>query len=350
MLSEEELLPPGEESAEELYEHYRFVATPGQKPYRVDKFLHNFIEGSSRTKIQQAADAGNVLVNGKPVKSNYKVKAGDVVAVVLPHPPRDTELIPEDIPLNILYEDEHLVVIDKQPGLVVHPGVGNRSGTLVNGLLYHVNKNLPQGTTDPIRPGLVHRLDKNTSGIMVVALTEFAMMHLARQFHERTTGRTYQALVWGDFDQDEGTIVGNVGRNLKDRKVMDVFPPESGIGKHAVTHYRVLHRFGYVTLVECRLETGRTHQIRVHMKHIGHPIFNDWEYGGDRILKGTQHQKYTQFIHNCMEVCPRHALHAKTLSFDHPVTGQRMTFDSELPNDMASLLDKWKRYIAGRDF
>lgn len=338
----------GEDASEELYEHYRFVATCGQKPYRVDKFLHNFIENSSRTKIQQAAEAGNILVNGKPVKSNYKVKAGDIVTVVLPHPPRDTELIPENIPLKILYRDDHLIVLDKQPGLVVHPGVGNHSGTLVNGLLHYVNSNLPQGANDPIRPGLVHRLDKNTSGIMVVALEEYTMMHLARQFFERSTSRTYHAVVWGDFTDDEGTIIGNVGRNLKDRKVMDVFHPESGLGKHAVTHYKVLRRFGYVTLVECRLETGRTHQIRVHMKHIGHPLFNDWEYGGDKILKGTSHHKYNQFIQNCMNVCPRHALHAKTLAFDHPITGDRMTFDSNLPEDMALLIEKWERYLEGR--
>lgn len=337
-----------DESGEELYEHYRFVATPGQKPYRVDKFLHNFIENSSRTKIQQAAEAGNILVNGKPVKSNYKVKAGDVVSVVLPHPPRETELIPEPIPLNILYEDKHLIVLNKQPGLVVHPGVGNHSGTLVNGLLYHIHQQLPKGNTDAVRPGLVHRLDKNTSGIMVVALTEHSMMHLARQFYDRTTSRTYEAIVWGDFHEDQGTITGNIGRNLKDRKVMDVFPPDSGLGKHAVTHFKVLKRFGYITHVECRLETGRTHQIRAHMKHIGHPLFNDWEYGGDKILKGTRHQKYQQFVLNCFEICPRHALHAKTLSFDHPATGQRMTFESNLPQDMASLLVKWETYTSGR--
>lgn len=348
MMGQEDVSYDGEESSEELYEHYRFVAAPGQKPYRVDKFLHNFIEGSSRTKIQQAADAGNILVNGKSVKSNYKVKAGDVVSVVLPHPPRDTELIPEEIPLNILFQDDHLIVLDKQPGLVVHPGVGNRSGTLVNGLLYYVNKKLPQGSMEPVRPGLVHRLDKNTSGIMVVALNEYAMMNLARQFFERSTDRTYYAIVWGDVADEEGTITGNVGRNLKDRKVMDVFPPESGIGKHAVTHYKVLRRFEYVTLVECKLETGRTHQIRVHMKHIGHPLFNDCEYGGDKILKGIHHQKYVQFIHNCMSACPRHALHAKTLAFDHPITGERLTFDSDLPADMATLLKKWERYTEGR--
>ncbi|MFN3951646.1 MAG: RluA family pseudouridine synthase [Thermaurantimonas sp.] len=348
MRGKEELSHNEEDVSEELFEHHRFVAAPGQKPYRVDKFLHNFIEHSSRTKIQQAADAGNILVNGKPVKSNYKVKAGDIVSVVLPHPPRETELIPENIPLKILYKDDHLIVLNKQPGLVVHPGVGNHSGTLVNGLLYYVNSNLPLGTNDPIRPGLVHRLDKNTSGIMVVALNEFSMMHLARQFFERTTSRTYHAVVWGDLTDDEGTIVGNVGRNLKDRKVMDVFPPESKYGKHAVTHYKVLRRFGYVTYVECRLETGRTHQIRVHMKHIGHPLFNDWEYGGDKILKGAAHQKYTQFIHNCVTACPRHALHAKTLAFDHPASGERMTFDSDLPEDMAVLLEKWERFTEGR--
>ncbi len=328
------------EENEELYEHHRLLADKGQKPLRVDKFLGNLLPNTSRNKIQMAARAGNILANGTAVKSNYKVKAGDVVQVVLSYPPREIELIPEDMPLDIIYEDDHLIVLNKQAGIVVHPGYGNYSGTLVNGLIHHFS-NLPG--KDETRPGLVHRLDKDTSGIMVIAADEYAMAHLARQFFERTTARTYQALVWGDVKENEGTITGHIGRSLKNRKVFQVFP-EGDYGKHAVTHYKVLERFGYTTLVECRLETGRTHQIRVHMKYLGHTLFNDKEYGGDQILKGTTFTKYRQFVNNCFELCPRQALHAKTLGFTHPATGKWISFDSELPEDMLRLTEKWRNY------
>ncbi|HCQ15600.1 MAG TPA: RNA pseudouridine synthase [Cryomorphaceae bacterium] len=329
-----------ESENEELYEHHRIVADSGQKPLRVDKFLGNLLPNTSRNKIQQAAAAGNIHVNQKAVKSNYRVKPSDVVQVVLSYPPREIELIPENIPLNIIYEDDQVIVINKTAGIVVHPGYGNYTGTLVNGLIYHFN-NLPG--KDEVRPGLVHRLDKDTSGIMVIAADEYAMAHLARQFFERTTNRAYQALVWGNVEEDQGTITGHIGRSKKDRKVFTVYP-EGDEGKHAVTHYRVLERFGYTTLVECRLETGRTHQIRVHMKHLGHPLFNDKEYGGDHILKGTTFTKYKQFVANCFELCPRQALHAKTLGFEHPRTHERLSFDSDLPPDMQGLIDKWRHY------
>lgn len=330
---------------EELYEHHRFVADKGQKPYRVDKFLFNFLENTSRNKIQQAARAGNILVNNGSVKPNYKVKPGDVVQVVLSFPPREIEIIPEDIPLEILYRDDHVVVLNKQPGMVVHPGYGNYTGTLVNALTFLFD-NLPAGSQQD-RPGLVHRLDKNTSGVMVVAANEFAMAHLAKQFFDRTTDRQYIALVWGDVKEDSGTIEGNIGRSLKDRKVQEVFP-EGNYGKHAVTHYEVLERFGYVTLVACKLETGRTHQIRVHFKHIGHPLFNDHEYGGDKILKGTKFNKYKQFIDNCFEICPRQALHARSLGFTHPKTGERMRFETDIPEDMQNVIDKFRTYVQSR--
>ena len=325
---------------EELFEHHRLVADEGQKPLRVDKFLQNLLPNTSRNKIQQAAAAGSIHVNGKEVKSNYKVKPLDVVQVVLSYPPRDTELIAEDLPLDILYEDDSLVLVNKQPGMVVHPGYGNFTGTLVNALLFHFN-NLPG--TDDTRPGLVHRLDKDTSGIMVIAKTEYAMASLAKQFFDRTTSRRYVALVWGDVKEDEGTITGNIGRSHKDRKVYTVYP-EGEEGKHAVTHYKVLQRFGYTTLVQCRLETGRTHQIRVHMKHIGHPLFNDKDYGGDKILKGTTFTKYKQFVENCFAVCPRQALHAQTLGFIHPKSGDEKFFESALPEDMLALVEKWTTY------
>lgn len=330
-----------DQESEELFEHHRFVADKGQKPLRVDKFLGNLIQNSSRNKIQQSAKAGNIVVNGSAVKSNYKVKSGDVIQVVLSYPPREIELIPEDMDLDILYEDKQVIVLNKRPGIVVHPGYGNYTGTLVNGLIYHF-ENLP-GSQNEQRPGLVHRLDKDTSGVMVIAADEFALAHLARQFFERTTDRTYHALVWGDVKEDEGTITGNIGRSIRDRKVFQVYEGEDQ-GKHAVTHYRVLERFGYTSLVECRLETGRTHQIRVHMKHIGHPLFNDKEYGGDVILKGTTFTKYKQFVNNCFEVCPRQALHAKTLGFTHPESGERMNFDTELPEDFHLLIEKWRKY------
>ena len=342
----EELLDHSQAENEELFEHHRLVASPGQKPLRVDKFLSNLIENTSRNKIQKAADAGSIQVNGISVKSNYRVKAHDVVSVVLSHPPREIEIIGENIPLNIVFQDNELIILNKQAGLVVHPGYGNYTGTLVNALTYIIEQ-LPADSAAE-RPGLVHRLDKNTSGIMVVALSEFSMAHLAKQFFDRTTDRTYHALVWGDFKEEYGTIDVPLGRSLKDRKVMDVFP-EGDYGKHAVTHYKVLERFGYVTLVECKLETGRTHQIRVHMKSIGHPIFNDPEYGGDKILKGTKFAKYQQFIQNCFNICPRHCLHAKTLGLTHPITHERLFFDSELPNDMSELIEKWRAYSSGRN-
>ncbi|MGZ4049144.1 MAG: RluA family pseudouridine synthase [Bacteroidia bacterium] len=341
---------------QELFEHLRVVVDKGQDLLRIDKFLMNRTQNATRTKIQQAAENGNILVNDKPVKSNYKVKPFDVITVVFAHPPREIELIPQDIPINIVYEDDDLVVVNKQPGMVVHPGYGNYKGTLVNALVYHFQQ-LPvsnYGATVEatkkskeqaiLRPGLVHRLDKNTSGIMVVAKSETAMVKLAKDFFDRNLDRIYYALVWGDFQEDEGTITGNIGRHLKDRKKMDVFPPDSEEGKHAVTHYKVLERFGYVTLIQCKLETGRTHQIRAHMKHIGQSLFNDEVYGGDRILKGTTFAKYKQFVENCFTIMPRHALHAKSLGFNHPVTGKYIHFDSELPEDMQAVINKWRGY------
>lgn len=340
---------PAEEQDEqqELYEHYRFVADPGQQPLRVDKFLVNRIMNASRSKIQSAALAGNILVNDKPAKSNQKVKAGQSVSVVMEYPRRSVDLIAQDIPLEIVFEDEHLLVINKPAGMVVHPGYGNYEGTLVNALVYHY-KNLPMFNGDDSRPGLVHRIDKDTSGLLVIAKNDVAKYHLANQFFHKTSYRRYLALVWGSFDEEEGTIEGNVGRSLKDRKMMTVFP-EGEFGKDAVTHYKVLERLGYVTLVECRLETGRTHQIRAHMKHIKHPLFNDALYGGNVILKGTTFTKYKQYVDNCFKICPRQALHAKSLGFNHPVTNEYMQFDSELPEDMHMLLDKWRNYIENRD-
>jgi 23S rRNA pseudouridine1911/1915/1917 synthase len=332
---------------QELFEHYRYTVDPGQSLLRIDKYLSSRIEGVSRTRIQNAANAGNILVNNSTVKPNYRVRPGDVVQIVLPNPPREIELIAENIPLNIVYEDDDLIVVNKGAGMVVHPAYGNYNGTLVNALMWHF-KDLPLFQSGETRPGLVHRLDKNTSGIMVVAKNELSLNKLSRQFYERTTGRKYFALVWGVPDPSEGTITGNVGRNIRDRKIMQVFPDGSQ-GKPAVTHYRVIENFGYVSLVECRLETGRTHQIRVHFSHIRHPLFNDDEYGGDQILKGTTFTKYQQFIKNCFTILPRQALHAKSLSFDHPVSGERLSFDSELPDDMKQLIEKWRNYISGRE-
>ena len=325
---------------DELYEHHKFTASEGQEPLRVDKFLMNFIENATRNKIQQAVKAGNVLVNEKVVKSNYKVKANDTVRVVLAHPPHENLLIAEDIPIDIIYEDDEVIVVNKSAGMVVHPGHGNYTGTLVNGLIHHI-ENLPKNSNE--RPGLVHRIDKDTSGLLVVAKTEYAMANLASQFYNRTTNRLYLALVWGNVENEEGTIEGNIGRSLKNRLQMDVFP-EGDFGKHAVTHYKVVERFSYVTLVQCKLETGRTHQIRAHFKYIGHPLFNDERYGGDRILKGTTFTKYKQFVDNCFKVLPRQALHAKTLGFEHPVTKKQMSFDSELPEDMQLAIEKWRNY------
>ena len=325
---------------DELYEHYKFTASEGQEPLRVDKFLMNFIENATRNKIQQAIKAGNVLVNENVVKSNYKIKANDTVRVVLAHPPHENLLIAEDIPIDIIYEDEEVIVVNKDAGMVVHPGHGNYTGTLVNGLIHHI-ENLPKNSNE--RPGLVHRIDKDTSGLLVVAKTEYAMANLASQFYNRTTDRLYLALVWGNVENEEGTIEGNIGRSLKNRLQMDVFP-DGDFGKHAVTHYKVLERFSYVTLVQCKLETGRTHQIRAHFKHIGHPLFNDERYGGDRILKGTTFTKYKQFVDNCFKALPRQALHAKTLGFEHPISKKQLSFDSELPEDMELAIEKWRNY------
>lgn len=342
MSAEEDVIDPVSDSDQELFEHHRFTVDPGQEMLRIDKWLLYKLSHVSRTKIAAGADAGNILVNGKPVKPSYKVKPRDVIQLLLPRPPIKFELIPENIPLNIVYEDEEFVIVNKQPGLVVHPGHGNFTGTLVNGLLWHF-KNLPHAGEES-RPGLVHRLDKDTSGIMVVAKTEFAIAFLAKQFFERTNDRRYQALVWGDFEEDEGTITGNIGRSLKDRRVQEVFP-KGDHGRHAVTHWKVIERFGYVTLIECKLETGRTHQIRAHMKWIGHPLFNDATYGGDRILKGSMFTRYRQFIDNCFALCPRQALHAKKLSFIHPKTKKWVEFESDLPDDMKSVIEKWRNYV-----
>lgn len=332
-----------ENESEELYEHYSFTADGGQEVVRIDKYLLDRMPNTSRNKIQVAAKNGNVLVNQKTVKQNYKVKPGDVVSIVLPYPVRELELIPQDIPLDILFEDDALIVVNKPANMVVHPGYGNYTGTLVNALVYHFD-NLPSRKDDFYgRPGLVHRLDKHTTGVMVVAKTEQALTDLAKQFFDRTTERRYHALVWGDVKEEEGTITGHIGRSLKNRKMMEVFP-EGDYGKHAVTHYKVLRRYGYVTLVECKLETGRTHQIRTHFKYIGHPLFHDLEYGGDKILKGTTFTKYKQFVENCFELLPGQALHAKTLGFTHPVSKQWMAFDSELPGGFSRVLDKWETY------
>jgi len=323
------------------FEHYKFVADKGQNPLRVDKFLLNFVEFATRNKIQQSIKAGNVRVNDAVVKSSHKVKGNDVVTIVLSYPKEKNELIPQDIPLNITYEDDEMLIVNKEAGMVVHPGFGNYDGTLVNALAFHF-QNLPNmGEED--RPGLVHRIDKNTSGILVVAKSERAMTVLARKFADRDLNRKYIALVWGDVKEDEGTITGNIGRSLKNRKVMDVFS-DGEYGKHAVSHYKVLERFGYTTLIECKLETGRTHQIRAHFKFIGHPLFNDEEYGGDAILKGTTFTKYKQFVNNCFKICPRQALHAKSLGFTHPTTNEEVFFDSELAEDMLQLIDKWRKY------
>jgi 23S rRNA pseudouridine1911/1915/1917 synthase len=332
--------PPQDPNEEELFEHFSFKAAKGQKPLRVDKFLMNLIENATRNKIQQAARDGHIWVNDTIVKQNYKVKPGDVVKVLFKHPPHEFLLIPEDIPLDIIYEDEVLLVVNKPAGMVVHPGHGNYSGTLINALLFHIDK-LPLNSNE--RPGLVHRIDKDTSGLLVIAKTEAAMTHLARQFYDKTSEREYTALVWGNVEAEEGTVEGHIGRNPKNRLQMQVFP-EGDQGKEAVTHYRVLERLGYVTLLACTLETGRTHQIRVHMKHIGHTLFNDERYGGDKILKGTTFTKYKQFVENAFKVLPRQALHARTLGFEHPVSGKMMRFNAEIPGDMAACIEKWRDY------
>ncbi len=319
------------EQGQELYEHHRITVDRGQEMLRIDKYLQGHLSNVSRTKIQAAVKADCITVNGKAVKANYRVKPLDVISVLLPEPPHEFELIPEDIDFPIVHEDNDVLVIDKPAGLVVHPGVGNWTGTLVNGLLY---RGLP--------PLLVHRIDKDTSGLLVVAKTEDAQAVLARQFFLHTIERRYLALVWGDFDEDSGTIVGNLARSPKDRRIMAVCDDEHG--KNAITHWRVVERFGYVTLVECQLETGRTHQIRAHMRHIGHPLFSDASYGGDAILKGTTFSRYRQFVENCFEVLPRQALHAKILGFEHPTTGKHLHFESPIPPDLEACLDRWRRY------
>lgn len=330
------------EDGRELYEHFRFVADKGQQLLRVDKFLTDRMERTSRNRIQQAADAGCIIVNGKAVKSNYRVKPLDVVSIVMDRPRYEFEITPEDIPLDIVYEDDWVLVVNKQPGLVVHPGHGNYNGTLVNALAWHFRDNPNYDVSDP-RLGLVHRIDKDTSGLLVIAKTPEAKTHLGQQFFNKTTRREYVALVWGDFDSDSGTIVGNIARDPRNKLRMAVFN-DAAIGKHAVTHWEVIERFGYVTAVKCVLETGRTHQIRVHMLSQGHPLFNDERYGGDKILRGTTFAKYRQFVEGCFQICPRQALHARTLGFVHPHTGQEMFFESQVPDDMMQLLERWRRY------
>ena len=329
-----------------LFEHYNVVVDPGQSLVRIDKFLSNRLMNATRSRLQAAAEEGKVLVNKVPVKSSYKVKPGDEISIVMDYPRRELKIIAEDIPLNIVYEDDDVMVVNKPPGLVVHPGHGNYSGTLVNALAFHF-KELPLFNSDDPRPGLIHRIDKNTSGLLVVAKTLEAKVKLSLQFFEKTTKRKYVALVWGDLENDEGTITGNIGRSPKNRQVFTVFP-DGDYGKPAITHYKVIERLGYVNLVECRLETGRTHQIRVHMKHIGHPLFNDDNYGGDRILKGTTFTKYKQFVANCFAMIPRQALHAQMLGFVHPVTSKEMLFESELPDDLANVIIKWRNYLSNR--
>lgn len=325
-----------------LYEHHAFTVDKGQQPLRIDKYLMNFIENATRNKIQTAAKNGSIRVNGTPVKSNYKVKPLDEIRVLFSHPPHENLLVPEDIPIDIVYEDEDLLVVNKPAGMVVHPGHGNYSGTLINALTFHF-ENLPNNSSN--RPGLVHRIDKDTSGLLVVAKTEEAMAYLSNQFAEKTSAREYTALVWGNMDDDEGTIEGNIGRHPKNRLQNTVFEGDhEDKGKPAVTHYKVLERLGYVTLVSCKLETGRTHQIRVHMKYIGHTLFNDERYGGERILKGTTFTKYKQFVENCFKILPRQALHAKTLGFEHPKTGKWISFTSEIPEDMHQCIEKWRGY------
>jgi len=328
---------------DELFEHFRFKVDKGQEPIRIDKFLLSKLKEVSRNKIQTAAEDEMILVNGEAIKSNYKVRPLDEIIIMLLEPKIEFQVEPENIPLNIHYEDEDIIIINKPVGLVVHPGAGNYTGTLVNGLLYHF-QHLPSVPKNEFRPGLVHRIDKNTSGLLVVAKNDHALNFLGKQFSDHSIKRTYVALVWGDFKEDEGTIIGNIGRSLKNRKVMDVFP-EGDQGKEAITHYKVIERFSYVTLVECKLETGRTHQIRAHMKHIHHPLFNDEVYGGDKIVKGTVYTKYKQFVENCFALIPRHALHAKSLGFIHPSTKKEMFFESELPVDMMQVLEKWRRYV-----
>ncbi len=344
MQDEAEILQ--EENSEELYERKSFIADKGQEPSRIDKWVQQRIENGTRSKVQQAIEAGFLTVNGKQIKSNYKVKPGDEILLMSLLNPEHTEVKPEPIPLNIVYEDDELMVLNKPAGMVVHPGVGNFTGTLLNGIAYYFLQKNPNLDEEYLpRYGLVHRIDKNTTGLMVVAKTSEAAAHLAKQFFNHTVSRKYLALVWGDMENDEGTVVAHIARHQRFRKMFDAYP-DGETGKHAITHYKVIERFNYVTLVECILETGRTHQIRVHMKYIGHTLFNDWEYGGDKILKGTVYTKYKQFVDNCFAVCPRCALHAKTLGFRHPKTNKEMFFESALPDDMQQLIEKWKGYVS----
>ncbi len=344
----EDLELDGEDESSQLYEHYRVIADKGQSLLRVDKFLINQLAGVTRNRIQKAADSGFILANDTPVKRSYKVKPGDVVKVMLDRPFYDNDITPEDIPLDIVYEDDDLMVINKPAGLVVHPGFGNWHGTLLNAVAWHL-KDKPEFDINDPEIGLVHRIDKDTSGLLVVAKTAMAKTHLGIQFFNKTTKREYNALVWGNLSDDTGRIEGNIARHPRDRMQMAVFPTDSEIGKHAVTHYQVLERLGYVTFARCVLETGRTHQIRVHMKHIGHTLFNDERYGGDQILRGTQSGKYRQFVENCFKACPRQALHARTLGFTHPRTGEEMNFSSELPDDITALLDKWRKFMKSEE-
>jgi 23S rRNA pseudouridine1911/1915/1917 synthase len=344
MSTEEQDLEQLPEGPEEMYERLSLTVDKGQEPLRIDKFMFNRMENASRNKIQRAIDAGMITVNGKLIKSNYKIRPGDQIIFFSENAPEEYDIVPENIPLDIVFEDEDIMIIHKKAGMVVHPGSGNYTGTLINGVAWHLQQQNPGMTeTELPRFGLVHRIDKNTSGLMVLAKTEKAARDLAGQFFDHTVHRRYIALVWGDFEEESGTITGHVGRHQRLRKIYDVYP-DGEMGKEAITHYKVLERFGYVTLVECRLETGRTHQIRVHMQHIGHSLFNDETYGGNRILKGTVFTKYKQFVENCFALCPRHALHAKELGFIHPRTRKEVLFTSELPEDITAVIEKWRNY------
>lgn len=347
LLDDEQTLEKEPSGDGQLFEHWRIEVDAGQAAVRIDKYLAEHMQHSSRSRIQAAADAGFIFVNNRPVKSNYKVRPGDVITLMLGRPRHDNTIHAEDIPLDIVYEDDQLMVVNKPAGMVVHPGAGNFNGTLINAVAWHLKDLKSFDPNDPA-VGLVHRIDKDTSGLLVVAKTPEAKTSLGKQFYNKTTHRRYNALVWGNLTEDEGRIEGNIARDPHDRLRMTVYPPESGIGKEAVTHWRVLERYGYTTLVECVLETGRTHQIRAHMRHIGHPLFCDERYGGTEILRGQRSSTYKAFIENCFRICPRQALHAKTLGFVHPVTGQQMDFDSAWPEDFASLIDKWRNYINGK--
>jgi 23S rRNA pseudouridine1911/1915/1917 synthase len=342
MIENPNSLAQEEASEDELFEHFRFIVDPGQSPLRLDRYLVDKMAGISRTRIQSAASAGNIRINEKEVKSSYKVRPDDIITILLNYPKTEFELIPQDIPLDIIYEDDAVLVVNKKPGMVVHPSSGHYQDTLVNALAGHLRGH-PMFEGEDVRPGLVHRIDKDTSGLLVIGKSEYALSFLGKQFFNHTTKRRYQALVWGDMESDEGTIVGYIGRDKSNRKIMAVYDEETE-GKYAVSHYKVLERFGYICLVECTLETGRTHQIRAHFKHIGHPLFNDADYGGNQIVKGTTFTKYKQFVQNCFEVCPRQALHAKSLGFIHPETKQEVYFETDLPKDISDCIEKWRRY------